>query len=132
MRKRRYIRTYTGMLLTAGLLSFTWTDGFTVTHESVVLIDPKSLFFVLLFSIIYSFMVDQNRSIDAHSIGLGALYGGMLAFLIGALLTLKLPVKEQMIAWNYALLPLCYGILGKVFADAFAKAKEPEKQMKLF
>jgi predicted acyltransferase len=132
MRKRRYIRAYTGMLLTAGLLSFTWTDGFTVTHESVVLIDPKSLFFVLLFSIIYSFMVDQDRSIDAHSIGLGALYGGMLAFLIGALLTLKLPVKEQMIAWNYALLPLCYGILGKVFADAFAKAREPEKQMKLF
>jgi len=132
MRKRRYIRTYTGMLLTAGLLSFTWTDGFTVTHESVVLIDPKSLFFVLLFSIIYSFMVDQDRSIDAHSIGLGALYGGMLAFLIGALLTLKLPLKEQMIAWNYALLPLCYGVLGKVFADAFAKAREPEKQMKLF
>jgi predicted acyltransferase len=132
MRKRRYIRAYTGMLLTAGLLSFTWTDGFTVTHESVVLIDPKSLFFVLLFSIIYSFMVDQDRSIDAHSLGLGALYGGMLAFLIGALLTLKLPVKEQMIAWNYALLPLCYGILGKVFADAFAKAREPEKQMKLF
>jgi hypothetical protein len=132
MRKRRYIRTYTGMLLTAGLLSFTWTDGFTVTHESVVLIDPKSLFFVLLFSIIYSFMVDQDRSIDAHSIGLGALYGGMLAFLIGALLTLKLPVEEQMIAWNYALLPLCYGFLVKVFADAFARAKEPEKQMKLF
>ena len=132
MRKRRYIRTYTGMLLTAGLLSFTWTDGFTVTHESVVLIDPKSLFFVLLFSIIYSFMVDQDRSIDAHSIGLGALYGGLLAFLIGALLTLKLPVKEQMIAWNYALLPLCYGLLVKVFADAFARAKEPEKQMKLF
>jgi len=132
MRKRRYIRTYTGMLLTAGLLSFTWTDGFTVTHESVVLIDPKSLFFVLLFSIIYSFMVDQDRSIDAHSIGLGALYGGLLAFLIGALLTFKLPVKEQMIAWNYALLPLCYGLLVKVFADAFARAKEPERQMKLF
>ena len=132
MRKRRYIRTYTGMLLTAGLLSFTWTDGFTVTHESVVLIDPKSLFFVLLFSIIYSFMVDQDRAIDAHSIGLGALYGGMLAFLIGALLTLKLTVEEQMIAWNYALLPLCYGFLVKVFADAFARAKEPEKQMKLF
>jgi hypothetical protein len=132
MRKRRYIRAYTGMLLTAGLLSFTWTDGFTVTHESVVLIDPKSLFFVLLFSIIYSFMVDQDRSIDAHSIGLGALYGGLLAFLIGALLTLKLPVKEQMIAWNYALLPLCYGVLGKVFANAFGKAREPERQMKLF
>jgi hypothetical protein len=132
MRKRRYIRTYSGLVLTAGLLSFTWTDGFTVTHESIVLIDPKSLFFVLLFSIIYSFMVDQDRSIHAYSIGLGALYGGVLAFLIGALLTLKLPVKDQMIAWNYALLPLCYGVLGKVFADAFAKAKEPEKQMKLF
>jgi len=48
------------------------------------------------------------------------------------LLTLKLPVKEQMIAWNYALLPLCYGLLVKVFADAFARAKEPERQMKLF
>ena len=132
MRKRRYIRAYTGILLTAGLLSFTWTDGFTVTHESVVLVDPKSLFFVLLFSIIYSFMVDQDRSIHAHSLGLGALYGGVLAFLIGALLTLKLPLKEQMIAWNYALLPLGYGFLCKVFADAFAKAKEPEKQMKLF
>ena len=83
MRKRRYIRTYTGVLLTAGLLSFTWTDGFTVTHEDVVLIDPKGLFFVLLFSIIYSFMVDQDRSIHARSIGLGAIYGGLLGFLIG-------------------------------------------------
>lgn len=132
MRKRRYIRTYTGTLLTAGLLSFTWTEGFTVTHENVVLFDPKSLFFVLLFSIIYSFMVDQDRSIHARSIGLGAVYGGLLAFLIGVLLTLKLPVKEQAVAWNYAVLPLCYGILGKVFADAFAKAREPDKQMKLF
>ncbi len=132
MRKRRYIRTYSGLVLTAGLLSFTWTDGFTVTHESIVLIDPKSLFFVLLFSIIYSFMVDQGRSVHAHSIGQGALYGGVLAFLIGALLTLRLPVNEQVIAWNYALLPLCYGVLGKVFADAFAKAKEPERQMNLF
>ena len=93
MRKRRYIRTYSGMILIAGLLSFTWTDGFTVSHEGIVLIDPKSLFFVLLFSIIYSFMVDQGRSIHAHSIGLGALYGGVLAFLIGALLMLKLPAK---------------------------------------
>ena len=118
--------------MTAGLLSFTWTEGFTVTHENVVLIDPKSLFFVLLFSIIYSFMVDQDRSIHARSIGLGALYGGLLAFLIGVLLTLKLPVKEQVVAWNYAVLPLCYGILGKVFADAFARAREPDKQMKLF
>ncbi|MGB1849379.1 MAG: hypothetical protein ACPHKJ_04150, partial [Litorivicinaceae bacterium] len=84
MRKRRYIRTYSGMILIAGLLSFTWTDGFTVGHEGIVLIDPKSLFFVLLFSIIYSFMVDQGRSIHAHSIGLGAIYGGVLAFLIGA------------------------------------------------
>lgn len=132
MRKRRYIRTYTGVLLTAGLLSFTWTEGFTVTHENVVLIDPKSLFFVLLFSIIYSFMVDQDRSIHARSIGLGALYGGLLAFLIGVLLTLKLPVREQEVAWNYAVLPLCYGILGKVFSDAFARAREPDKQMKLF
>ena len=132
MRKRRYIRTYTGVLLTGGLLSFTWTEGFTVTHENVVLVDPKSLFFVLLFSIIYSFMVDQDRSIHARSIGLGALYGGLLAFLIGVLLTLKLPVKEQAVAWNYAVLPLCYGILGKVFADAFARAREPDKQMKLF
>ena len=132
MRKRRYIRTYSGMILIAGLLSFTWTDGFTVSHESIVLIDPKSLFFVLLFSIIYSFMVDQGRSIHAHSIGLGALYGGVLAFLIGALLLLKLPVKEQAVAWNYALLPLCYGVLGKVFADAISGAREPEKQMRLF
>ena len=132
MRKRRYIRTYSGLVLTAGLLSFTWTDGFTVTHESIVLVDPKSLFFVLLFSIIYSFMVDQDRSVHAHSIGQGALYGGVLAFLIGALLTLRLPVNEQVVAWNYALLPLCYGVLGKVFADAFAKAREPERQMNLF
>ena len=132
MRKRRYIRTYSGMILIAGLLSFTWTDGFTVGHEDIVLIDPKSLFFVLLFSIIYSFMVDQGRSIHAHSIGLGAIYGGVLAFLIGALLILKLPVKEQAVAWNYALLPLCYGVLGKVFADAIAGAREPEKQMRLF
>jgi hypothetical protein len=132
MRKRRYIRTYSGLVLTAGLLSFTWTDGFSVTHESIVLIDPKSLFFVILFSIIYAFMVDQDRSVHAHSIGQGALYGGVLAFLIGALLTLRLPVNEQVVAWNYALLPLCYGVLGKVFADAFAKAREPERQMNLF
>ena len=132
MRKRRYIRTYAGVLLIAGLLSFTWTYGFTVTHENVVLVDPKGLFFVLLFSIIYSFMVDQDRSIHARSIGLGAIYGGLVAFLIGALLTLMLPVKEQAVAWNYAILPLCYGIFGKVFADAFAGAREPNKQMKLF
>ena len=131
MRKRRYIRTYTGVLLTAGLLSFTWTDGFTVTHANVVLVDPKGLFFVLLFSIIYSFMVDQDRSIHARSIGLGAIYGG-LSFSYRRLLTLKLPVKEQAVAWNYAILPLCYGIFGKVFADAFARAGEPDKQMKLF
>ncbi len=118
--------------MTAGLLSFTWTDGFTVTHENVVLVDPKSLFFVLFFSIIYSFMVDQGRSIHARSIGLGAVYGGILGFCIGALLTLKLPVKEQAVAWNYAILPLCYGILGKVFVDAFTRAREPDKQMKLF
>ena len=132
MRKRRYIRTFTGVLLTAGLLSFTWTDGFTVTHDNVVLVDPKGLFFVLLFSVIYSFMVDQDRSIHARSIGFGAIYGGFVAFLIGALLTLKLPAKEQAVAWNYAILPLCYGIFGKVFADAFARAREPDKQMKLF
>ena len=132
MRKRRHIRTYTGVLLTAGLLAFTWTDGFTVSHENVVLVDPKGLFFVLLFSIIYAFMVDQDRSIHARSIGLRAIYGGLVAFLIGALVTLKLPVKEQAVAWNYAILPLCYGILGKVFADAFARAREPDKQMKLF
>ena len=77
-------------------------------------------------------MVDPDRSIHARSIGLGAVYGGLLAFLIGVLLTLKLPVKEQAVAWNYAVLPLCYGILGKVFADAFARAREPDKQMKLF
>ncbi|MDC3057833.1 hypothetical protein OA099_00540 [Litorivicinus sp.] len=118
--------------MTAGLLSFTWTDGFTVTHEDVVLIDPKGLFFVLLFSIIYSFMVDQDRSIHARSIGLGAIYGGLLGFLIGALLTLKLPVKEQAVAWNYAILPLCYGLLGKIVADAFTRAREPDKQMTLF
>ena len=34
-------RTYSGMILIAGLLSFTWTDGFTVTHEGIALIDPK-------------------------------------------------------------------------------------------
>jgi len=112
VRKRRYIRTYTGVLLTAGLLSFTWTDGFTVAHVNAVLVDPKGLFFVLLFSIIYSFMVDQDRSVHARSIGLGAIYGGLVAFLIGALLTLKLPVKEQAVAGNYVILPLCYGILG--------------------
>ncbi len=77
-------------------------------------------------------MIDQDRSIYARSIGLGAIYGGCVAFLIGALLTLKLPVKERAVAWNYAILPLCYGILGKVFADAFARAREPDKQMKLF
>ena len=132
MRKRRYIRTYAGVLLTAELLSFTWTEGFAVTHENVVLVDPKGLFFVLLFSIIYSFMVDQDRSIYARSLHIGATYGGLVAFLISALLTLKLPVEEQAVAWNYAILPLCYGILGKVFADAFARAREPDKQMKLF
>ena len=41
MRKRRYVNTYSGMILIAGLLSFTWTDGFTVNHEGIVLIGPR-------------------------------------------------------------------------------------------
>ena len=132
MKKRRCIRAYTGMILAGGLISFVLTDGFVVSRENLILFDPKGLFFVILFTLIYSFMVDQGRSISAQSIGHGALYGGVLGCLIGVMLTLDLPVKEQSLGWKHAILPLCYGVLVKVFADAFTKAKEPDKQLKLF
>jgi len=132
MKKRRYIRAYTGMILAGGLISFVLTDGFVVSRENIILFDPKGLFFVTLFTLIYALMVDQGRSISAQSIGNGALYGGVLGCLIGIMLTLDFPVKEQSLAWKHAILPLFYGVLIKAFTDAFAKAKEPDKQMKLF
>ena len=132
MKKRRYIRAYTGMILTGGLISFFLTDGFVVSRENIIIFDPKGLFFVTLFTLIYAFMVDQGRSISAQSIGNGALYGGVLGCLIGIMLTLDLPVKDQSLGWKNAILPLFYGVLIKAFTDAFAKAKEPDKQMKLF
>lgn len=132
MRKRRYIRAYTGIILTTGLITFTLTDGFTVGRENLILFDPKSLFFVILFTLIYSFMTDQGRTVSARSIGLGMLYGGVLGCLIGVTLTLDLPIRDQGLAWKYAILPLWYGVIGKVFADAFTSAREPDKQMRLF
>ena len=132
MRKRRYIRVYTGIILTTGLITFTLTDGFTVGRENLILFDPKSLFFVILFTLIYSFMTDQGRAVSAQSIGLGMLYGGVLGCLIGVILTLDLPVRDQGLAWKYAILPLWYGVIGKIFADAFTSAREPDKQMRLF
>jgi len=132
MKKRRYIRVYTGMILASGLISFVLTDGFVGSRENIILLDPKGLFFVVLFTLIYSFMIDQGRSLSTQSIGQGALYGGVLGCLIGVMLTLDLPAKEQSLGWKYAILPLWYGVLVKVFADAFTKAREPDKQMKLF
>ena len=131
MKKRRYIRAYTGMILAGGLISFVLTDGFVVSRENIILFDPRALFFIILFTLIYALMVDQSRSISAQSIGHGALYGGVLGCLIGIMLTLDLPAKEHL-GWKHAILPLFYGVLIKAFADAFAKAKEPDKQMKLF
>ena len=132
MKKRRYIRAYTGMILAGGLISFVLTDGFVVSRENLILFDPKGVFFVISFALLYSFMVHHGRSLSAQSIGHGALYGGVLGCLIGVMLTLDLPVKEQSLGWKHAILPLCYGVLVKVFADAFTKAKEPDKQLKLF
>ena len=132
MRKRRYIRAYTGIILTTGLITFFLTDGFTVSRENLILLDPKGLFFVILFTLIYSFMTDKGRAVSAQSIGLGLLYGGILGCLIGVTLTLDLPDKDQAVAWKYAILPLWYGVIGKIFADAFTSAREPEKQMRLF
>ncbi len=132
MRKRRYIRAYTGIILTTGLITFTLTDGFTMTRENLVLFDPKGLFFVILFTLIYSFMTDQGRAVSVQSIGLGMLYGGSLGSLIGVILTLDLPGRDQALAWKYAVLPLWYGVIGKIFADAFTSAREPDKQMRLF
>lgn len=132
MRKRRYIRAYTGIILTIGLITFTLTDGFTVSRENLILFDPKGLFFVVLFTLIYSFMTDQGRAVSAQSIGLGMLYGGVLGCLIGVTLTLDLPGRDQVLAWKYAILPLWYGVIGKIFADAFTTAREPDKQMRLF
>tara|TARA_B100000900_G_scaffold321165_1_gene280410 strand:- start:375 stop:773 length:399 start_codon:yes stop_codon:yes gene_type:complete len=132
MRKRRYIRAYTGIIMTTGLITFTLTDGFTVGRESLILFDPNGLFFVVLFTLIYSFMTDQGRAVSAQSIGLGMLYGGVLGCLISVTLTLDLPIRDQGLAWKYAILPLWYGVIGKVFADAFTSAREPDKQMRLF
>lgn len=132
MRKRRYIRAYTGIIMTTGLITFTLTDGFTVGRESLILFDPNGLFFVVLFTLIYSFMTDQGRAVSAQSIGLGMLYGGVIGCLISVTLTLDLPIRDQGLAWKYAILPLWYGVIGKVFADAFTSAREPDKQMRLF
>ena len=132
MRKRRYIRAYTGIILTIGLITFTLTDGFTVSRENLILFDPKGLFFVVLFTLIYSFMTDQGRAVSAQSIGLGMLYGGVLGCLIGVTLTLDLSGRDQALGWKYAILPLWYGVIGKIFADAFTSAREPDKQMRLF
>ena len=96
------------------------------------LVWPKRSFFVVLFTLIYSFMTDQGRAVSAQSIGLGMLYGGVLGCLIGVTLTLDLPGRDQAPAWKYAILPLWYGVIGKIFADAFTSAREPDKQMRLF
>ena len=132
MRKRRYIRAYTGIILTTGLITFTLTDGSTVSRENLILFEPKGLFFVILFTLIYSFMTDRGRAVSAQSIGLGMLYGGVLGCLIGVMLTLDLAGKDQALAWKHAILPLWYGLIGKIFADGFRSAREPEKQMRLF
>ena len=132
MRKRLLIRPVTGMVMITGLITFTLTEGFTKTPEELVLFDAKALFFVILFTLIYSFMVDTTRTINMESIGLGALYGGIFGFLIGVMLMLDLPLKEQASAWQYAVLPLFYGLLAKVFADSIKSGAEPEKQLNLF
>ena len=124
MRKRRYIRAYTGIILTIGLIIFTLTDGFTASRVNLILFDPKGLYFVVLFTLIYSFMTDQGRAVSAQSIGLGMLYGGILGCLIGVILTLDLPDRDQALAWKYAGLPLWYGVIGKIFADAFGRDPE--------
>ena len=41
MKKRRYIRPYTGIILAGGLISFVLTDGFVVSRENLILFDPK-------------------------------------------------------------------------------------------
>ena len=115
-----------------GLITFTLTEGFTATPEELVLVDAKALFFVILFTLIYSFMVDTTRTINMESIGLGALYGGIFGFLIGVMLMLDLPLKEQSSEWKLAVLPLFYGLLTKVFADSIKSGSEPEKQLNLF
>lgn len=132
MRKRLLIRPVTGMVMITGLITFTLTEGFTVTPEELVLFDAKALFFVILFTLIYSFMVDNTRTINMESIGLGALYGGIFGFLIGVMLMLDLPLKEQSSEWKLAVLPLFYGLLTKVFADSIKSGREPEKQLNLF
>ena len=132
MRKRLLIRPVTGMVMITGLITFTLTEGFTATPEELVLFDAKALFFVILFTLIYSFMVDNTRTINMESIGLGALYGGIFGFLIGVMLMLDLPLKEQSSEWKLAVLPLFYGLLTKVFADSIKSGREPEKQLNLF
>ena len=132
MRKRLLIRPVTGMVMITGLITFTLTEGFTTTLEELVLVDAKALFFVILFTLIYSFMVDNTRTINMESIGLGALYGGIFGFLIGVMLMLDLPLKEQSSEWKLAVLPLFYGLLTKVFADSIKSGREPEKQLNLF
>jgi len=132
MRKRLLIRPVTGMVMITGLITFTLTEGFTTTLEELVLVDAKALFFVILFTLIYSFMVDNTRTINMESIGLGALYGGIFGFLIGVMLMLDLPLKEQSSEWKLAVLPLFYGLLTKVFADSIKSGSEPEKQLNLF
>ena len=120
MRKRRYIRAYTGIILTIGLITFTLTDGFTVSRENLILFDPKGLFFVVLFTLIYSFMTDQGRA-SARNQSVWVCSTGALGCLIGVTLTLDLRTRSGP-RMKYASM-LWYGVIGKIFADAFSSAR---------
>ena len=132
MRKRRYIRPFIGMALIVGLIVFTVTDALTKMPHHLSLLDLQSLFFILFFTVVYSLMVDDGRTLNPQSIGLGALYGGYIAFLIGVVLASDQESGRQALPRGPTVLPLFYGILVKIFADSFMRAKDPEKQLKLF
>ena len=132
MRKRRYIRPFLGMALIFGLIVFTVTDALTKIPNHLVALDLQSLFFIIFFTVVYSLMVDDGHTLNPQSIGLGALYGGYIAFLIGIGLAADQEIGGQVIPLGHTVLPLFYGILVKVFADSFMRAKDPEKQLKLF
>jgi hypothetical protein len=132
MRKRRYIRPFLGMALIFGLTVFTVTDALTKIPNHLVVLDLQSLFFIIFFAVVYSLMVDDGRSLNPQSIGLGALYGGYIAFLLGIALASDQELGRQPLPWARTVLPLLYGILIKIFADSLVRAKDPEKQLKLF
>lgn len=91
------------MTQASGFISLVLTDGSVGSRENINLFDLKVLFFVILFTLIYAFIVDQGRAINTQSIDQETLNSGGLGCLFGVMLTFTLPAKEQSLGWQYTI-----------------------------